>query len=169
MSECHDMIALENDRLRIRFGSDSWASAAAYDVFIRSKKIPESTISYNSRENSYLIDAPGRFAELFGVDSGCHSTNWLAPAKYLHDYQRWIVYDLALLSKRFAIWADTGLGKTAMFLEWARQVRHRTGGRGKERRRIICRSDINNKSAIPRMRRTAVNTYRTICSIYILC
>jgi ERCC4-related helicase len=44
------------------------------------------------------------------------------------DYQEFIVRQ-ALDARRYAIWADTGLGKTAMLLEWARQVVKATGGR----------------------------------------
>ena len=40
-------------------------------------------------------------------------------AEHLFDYQRWIV-EMALDRERFAIYADCGLGKTAMQLEWAR-------------------------------------------------
>lgn len=49
-------------------------------------------------------------------------------APHLFDYQAWIVAR-ALGRERFAIFADTGLGKTAMQLEWARQVALTTGGR----------------------------------------
>lgn len=42
-------------------------------------------------------------------------------APFLFDYQRWIV-EMALDRERFAIFADCGLGKTAMQLEWARHV-----------------------------------------------
>jgi len=49
-------------------------------------------------------------------------------APHLFDYQAWIV-DRALARERFALFADTGLGKTAMQLEWARQVATTTGGR----------------------------------------
>lgn len=47
---------------------------------------------------------------------------------HLFDYQRWTV-EMALDRRRFAIFADTGLGKTAMQLEWAEQVAAATGGR----------------------------------------
>lgn len=40
---------------------------------------------------------------------------------YLFDYQQFIVR-LCLAKQRFAIFADIGLGKTAMFLEWVRHV-----------------------------------------------
>ena len=49
-------------------------------------------------------------------------------AGHLFDYQAWTV-DLALARRRFAIFADTGLGKTAMQLEWAEQVAAVSGGR----------------------------------------
>lgn len=45
-------------------------------------------------------------------------------APHLFDYQQFIVR-LALLRKRFAIFADVGLGKTAMFLEFVRHVSKR--------------------------------------------
>jgi hypothetical protein len=50
------------------------------------------------------------------------------PAAHLFDYQAWIV-KRAVERERFAIFADTGLGKTAMQLEWARLVTERHGGR----------------------------------------
>ncbi len=49
-------------------------------------------------------------------------------ADYLFDYQAWVVAR-AVERERFAIFADTGLGKTAMLLEWARLVTERHKGR----------------------------------------
>ena len=46
----------------------------------------------------------------------------------LFDFQRDIV-KWALAKGRAAIFADCGDGKTAMQLEWAEQIRHRTGGK----------------------------------------
>lgn len=46
----------------------------------------------------------------------------------LFDYQSWTV-EMAFDRRRFAIFADTGLGKTLMQLEWARQVTAVHGGR----------------------------------------
>jgi hypothetical protein len=56
------------------------------------------------------------------------SANPLPLASYLFDYQRFIVAQ-ALASKRYAIYADCGLGKTPMQLEFARQVADRTAGK----------------------------------------
>jgi len=47
---------------------------------------------------------------------------------HLFDYQAWIVAR-ALDRERFALFADTGLGKTAMQLDWALNVHRITGGR----------------------------------------
>lgn len=47
---------------------------------------------------------------------------------HLFDYQAWIVAR-ALDRERFALFADTGLGKTAMQLDWAKNVHEQTGGR----------------------------------------
>lgn len=45
---------------------------------------------------------------------------------HLFDFQRWIV-KTALKKGRYAVFADCGLGKTLMQLEWARQVGEHTG------------------------------------------
>jgi DNA methylase len=48
-------------------------------------------------------------------------TSTVDPAPHLFDYQAWLVRR-AVERERFAIFADTGLGKTAMQLDWARLV-----------------------------------------------
>ncbi|MFA5378167.1 MAG: hypothetical protein WC455_20610 [Dehalococcoidia bacterium] len=45
----------------------------------------------------------------------------IAFAPHLFDYQEFITR-LALAKKRYAVFADVGLGKTAIFLEWVRHV-----------------------------------------------
>ena len=60
------------------------------------------------------VEAVGFDAQPFAVD--------------LFPFQRDIVA-LACKLGRFCIWADCGMGKTAMQLEWARQVCEHTGGR----------------------------------------
>jgi hypothetical protein len=52
----------------------------------------------------------------------------VAPASHLFDYQAWVVRR-AVERERFAVFADTGLGKTAIQLDWARVVTERHGGR----------------------------------------
>lgn len=71
-----------------------------YDEFIKSKSISEVSLGFEPSE------------------IGGH----------LFDFQREIV-QWACRRGRAAIFADTGLGKTAMQVEWARQVRDHTGGK----------------------------------------
>lgn len=42
-------------------------------------------------------------------------------SQYLFDYEQ-VIVKLALKKKRYAVFADVGLGKTAIFLEWLRQL-----------------------------------------------
>lgn len=48
----------------------------------------------------------------------------LSLSGHLFDYQKFIV-TLSLARKRFAVFADVGLGKTAIFLEWVRHIQDR--------------------------------------------
>ena len=59
------------------------------------------------------------------TSAGFEPSNITAP---LFEFQRDIVR-IACLSGRFCIWADCGMGKTPMQLEWAAQVCQQTGGR----------------------------------------
>ena len=56
------------------------------------------------------------------------STTEVTPAAHLFDYQAWIVRR-AFDRERFAIFAGTGQGKTAMQLDWARLVLAKAGGK----------------------------------------
>jgi DNA modification methylase len=50
------------------------------------------------------------------------------PAAFLFDYQDWLVR-MACERERFAVFADCGLGKTAILLDWSRLVTAEHGGR----------------------------------------
>jgi hypothetical protein len=101
---------------------------AAYERFLACKRLPESQVSYDWRSDTYRLTTPARFADRLGVAGVAAARERPPLAGHLFDYQAWIV-GMALDAKRFAIWADTGLGKTPMLLEWARQVAAITGGR----------------------------------------
>lgn len=100
----------------------------AYELFLKAKKLPERELSYDWRTDSYTLSTAARYAGM--LDEGLAASTAAAEplAEHLFDYQAFIVGE-ALAARRYAIWADTGLGKTAMFLEWARQVQAWTGGR----------------------------------------
>lgn len=55
---------------------------------------------------------------------GFDSESKLALSDHLFDYQKFIT-TLSLARKRFAVFADVGLGKTAIFLEWVRHISKR--------------------------------------------
>lgn len=102
----------------------------AYDLFIRSKKLPESRVEYDWERDAYTLTTAARFAPLLGADLPATAVDAAGDelAPHLFDYQRWAV-GMALESRRFALWCDTGLGKMAMGLEFGRQAHLRTGGR----------------------------------------
>jgi superfamily II DNA or RNA helicase len=97
-----------------------------YDLFLRAKKLPEKQILFDHETDTYKVVAPERFAHILDASLGPAQDLQGDLAPHLFDYQRWIV-ERALEARRFAVWADTGLGKTAIFLEWARHV-SREGG-----------------------------------------
>jgi hypothetical protein len=99
-----------------------------YELFIRSKVLPESEINYDRDSDGYTITAPARFAALLGLKSEINEKDRLLVSDHLFDYQQFIV-GKALDTRRFACWCDTGLGKSHIFIEWARQVCHLTDNR----------------------------------------
>ena len=124
MSE-YPAISIDGDLANIEF---TRFDVPAYDLFLRVKQLPESRTAYDWRRDAYTVTTPARFVARLGVATEAASTSVLPLADHLFDYQRWALR-LALDAKRFALWADTGLGKGPMALEWARQVQSRTGGR----------------------------------------
>jgi len=119
------MITVNDNTINVHF--DHW-DTEAYKTFLQSKHLPEYNLEYDYLTDSYTLKTPARFAHIFGLDDIVVDHGFLPTADYLFDYEKFIVR-IALEAKRYAIWADTGLGKTAMFLEFARQVRHRTDGK----------------------------------------
>lgn len=93
----------------------------AYELFLKAKTLPEKSIEFDWHNDTYRITTPARFASLIDQTAEPVKDPATQLSDHLYDYQRWIV-GKALEARRFAVWADTGLGKTAMFLEWARQL-----------------------------------------------
>lgn len=118
-------LTFENGLMKVSFGS---FGIEAYETFIKSKKIPETQTEYDWERDIYSVTAPARFAKLMGVAVPAMEAVEIALAAHLRDYQGFIVPQ-AFHAKRFAVFADCGLGKTAMFLEWARWVMAATGGK----------------------------------------
>jgi hypothetical protein len=64
---------------------------------------------------------PDEYADFVGVESEVKPPIWWEPSSFLFDYQRDIL-NLALKKRKFAIFADCGLGKTLIYLEYAQAV-----------------------------------------------
>ncbi len=99
-----------------------------YRLFLAAKKLPESQLTYDWRSDRYTLTTHARFAHLLGAGQEAMAIKGLPLAPHLFDYQRFVV-EQALSAKRYAVWLDTGLGKTAVELEFARQILHRSAGR----------------------------------------
>lgn len=68
-----------------------------------------------------MATVPDEYAEAIGVKVNRKRTSSYSPGVDLFDYQQAIV-EMAIAKKRFAVFADCGLGKTLMLLEFARHV-----------------------------------------------
>lgn len=119
-------VKTDADQLTIHF--DTFDIETYRKLFLRVKRLPEYALRYHDDTGTYTVTAPARFAGMLGVDVGGRDVTDLPIARCLFDDQRHIV-SLALDAKRFAVWADCGLGKTPIGLEWSRHVIHQTGGR----------------------------------------
>ena len=83
-----------------------------YRLFLRLKRLPR--VRFQGR----TAIVPEEYAETLGVPVQSRSTE-IALSPFLFDYQRDIVR-LAVRKQRFAVFADCGLGKSLILLEYAR-------------------------------------------------
>ena len=90
-------------------------SIGAYRTFLKIKSLPRYEI------HGRMAFVPDEYAATLGVIGEQHEDSDYLPAAWLFDYQRDIVR-MAVKKRKFAIFADCGLGKTPMLLEFARHV-----------------------------------------------
>ena len=90
-------------------------SIDSYRTFLKIKSLPR----YEIHGRMALV--PDEYAATLGVRGEQHEDTDYLPAEWLFDYQRDIVR-MAVKKRKFAIFADCGLGKTPMLLEFARHV-----------------------------------------------
>jgi len=91
-------------------------SLKEYEWFLKIKQLP----SYEVKGNSFIVNS--MFLSMIGVgNNGKVREDWEFNEQ-MFDYQKFIV-KLALLKRKYAIFADCGLGKTFCFLEWIEKVR----------------------------------------------
>jgi len=91
-------------------------SIDSYRTFLRIKSLPRYEI------HGRMAFVPDEYAETLGVHTASADVAGYSPSDWLFDYQREIVAT-AIRKRKYAIFADCGLGKTPMLLEYARYVR----------------------------------------------
>lgn len=92
-------------------------SVDSYRTFLAVKKLPRYSI------RGRVAEFPDEYADRLGLVPSFPKVADYLPAGYLFDYQRDITA-LAIRKQKFAMFADCGLGKTAMLLEFARHARN---------------------------------------------
>jgi len=91
-------------------------SVDSYRTFLRIKSLPRYEI------HGRMAIVPDEYAETLGVPISADAVASYSHSDWLFDYQRDIVAT-AIRKRKYAIFADCGLGKTPMLLEYARHVR----------------------------------------------
>lgn len=96
----------------MRISLDS-GSVEDYAKFLRAKSLPK------YRVFGSFAEFPDEYAAEFGATQGDAERRDYRPSKWLFDHQAAIAR-IAVAKKRYAVFADCGLGKTAIMLEVAR-------------------------------------------------
>jgi superfamily II DNA or RNA helicase len=91
-------------------------SLDSYRTFLKIKSLPRYEI------HGRVAFVPDEYAGSLGVPVAIEAAAAYVPRKGLFDYQEAIIR-MAIDKQRFAVFADCGLGKTLMLLEFARHVR----------------------------------------------
>ena len=91
------------------------SSAADYATFLKAKRLPVYRVIGRS------IWFPDEYADRLGITPPTLATADYQPRPWLFDYQRDIA-KLAIRKGKFAVFADCGLGKTGILLEFARHA-----------------------------------------------
>jgi len=91
-----------------------------YRTFLKIRQLPQ----YRFRGD--FADVPDRYADqLSGMRTAAEPSAW-TPPKWMFDYQQDITA-IAIKRKRFAVFADCGLGKTPILLAFAQHATQTTG------------------------------------------
>ena len=90
-------------------------SVADYARFLAIKELPK----YRFVGSTAFV--PAEYADRLGVEATPIKSKAYRPIDSLFDYQRDIAA-LAIMKKKYAVFADCGLGKSLIFLEYARHV-----------------------------------------------
>lgn len=93
-----------------------------YDLFLRIKSLPK------YRVFGGFAEFPNEYAAQLGFAPAKVSESDYTPSEFLFDYQRAIA-QTAITKRKYCVFADCGLGKTLILLEFARHVARTMPGR----------------------------------------
>lgn len=93
-----------------------------YSLFLKIKSLPK--FKFCGR----VAEFPDEYAVDLGIDSARFVASEYTPSPYLFDYQR-DISSLAIRKGKYAVFADCGLGKTAIIFEFARHAASNIGTR----------------------------------------
>lgn len=89
-------------------------TTADYEAFLRLRRLPQYRVAGD------FAEVPDEYAHLFGGEAADYRDDY-RPSPFLFDYQRDIAR-VAIRKRKFAVFADCGLGKTLILLEFARHA-----------------------------------------------
>jgi hypothetical protein len=113
-----------NDFLKRWFGMQltfDTSSVESYEKFLQLRDSPV----YHFRGNAAVV--PDEYAARFGMEFKAKPAEYI-PIKQAFDYQQDIA-KAAIHKRKYAVFADCGLGKTLILLEYARHTLKQCGGR----------------------------------------
>lgn len=102
------MIETTGEKIEIKFSE--FQSAASYELFKKVKALPESSLVYDYETDVYTVSTHARYSNILGISEKKAAAPNLAFSEFLFEHQQEITR-LAINAKRFAVWADCGLGK----------------------------------------------------------
>lgn len=97
-------------------------SIADYELFLKIKQLPRYRIGGG------FAEYPDEYASLLGLAPVAEDTQTFKPSRFLFDYQRDIAAK-AIRKRKYAVFADCGLGKTLILADFARHVAKTHPGR----------------------------------------
>jgi len=92
------------------------SSVADYSMFLKVKRLPKYQII------GHTAIFPDEYASQLGLKTQRRKANVYKPAPWMFDYQR-DISAMAIQKRRYSVFADCGLGKTLILLEFARHIK----------------------------------------------
>lgn len=102
--------------------SFDFRSVSDYELFLKIRRCPQ------YRFRGHIASVPDEYASQLGVKAAKQKTVGFKPAQFMFDYQRDIAA-IAVRKRKYAVFAECGLGKTLIILQFAQHAAEATGKR----------------------------------------